>query len=418
MKKLLIVLLLTCPWWLPGQAPTSLDSVLAIIETEHPELKAYDARIRAGELYASGARAQMPPEVGAGLFMTPYNVRMWSSEEGRMDSPEGMGSFAVSAQQMFTHPRKLVANAAVMRAMPRVDRAMQGSMRNELFGMAKMRYAEWQILERRLLVLQENAELLGYLVKNAETRYTYGMDQLNAYYKAKAMLADVENMQLMTRSMIDQQRTALNTLLQRNQSAGLTIDTTLQLREYIDPAAPTEAASQRSGYRVLEENLQVVRLRQAQEQAALLPDFGLRFEHMFAFGQQPAQFTLMGMVRLPLAPWSARMNRANVQGLQVEQEALRQQQAAFLNATTGDAASLVGQMRYKREQLRLYESSLIPALRRNYQTTLLAYEQNTNELFMALDAWQNLKTAQLGYLDLLDDLLQLQVQYETVLEIR
>ena len=35
-----------------------------------------------------------------------------------------------------------------------------------------------------------------------------------------------------------------------------------------------------------------------------------------------------------------------------------------------------------------------------------------------LGAWQNFKVVQMGYLDLLNDLLQLQVQYEKQLEIR
>ena len=48
----------------------------------------------------------------------------------------------------------------------------------------------------------------------------------------------------------------------------------------------------------------------------------------------------------------------------------------------------------------------------------LAYEQNTEELFMVLDAWQNLKLMQLSYVDQLMELISLQTQYENQLEIK
>ena len=57
-------------------------------------------------------------------------------------------------------------------------------------------------------------------------------------------------------------------------------------------------------------------------------------------------------------------------------------------------------------------------MKKNYETSLLAFEQNKEELFMTLDAWQNLKLVQLSYLDMLNELLQLQVNYEKELEIR
>jgi hypothetical protein len=61
---------------------------------------------------------------------------------------------------------------------------------------------------------------------------------------------------------------------------------------------------------------------------------------------------------------------------------------------------------------------IIPALRRNYQTTQLAYEQNTEELFMLYDAWEKLNMTQIEYLDLLQQLLTMDVEFERILEIK
>lgn len=70
----------------------------------------------------------------------------------------------------------------------------------------------------------------------------------------------------------------------------------------------------------------------------------------------------------------------------------------------------------KKRQVDLYEKGIIPALKKNYRITLLAYEQNTEELFMVLDAVQNLQMTQLEYLSQLQELLQLQVKYEKQIE--
>ena len=69
-------------------------------------------------------------------------------------------------------------------------------------------------------------------------------------------------------------------------------------------------------------------------------------------------------------------------------------------------------------QIERYEKEIIPNQRKRFQSTLLAYEQNTDELFMALDAWLELKMSRLSQLDLLQQLLQAIVTYEKELEKR
>lgn len=72
----------------------------------------------------------------------------------------------------------------------------------------------------------------------------------------------------------------------------------------------------------------------------------------------------------------------------------------------------------KKGQVKLFEDNIIPALEKNYQTMQLGYEQNTEELFMLLDAWETLNMTQLTYLDQLLELLRMQVELERILEIR
>lgn len=414
-----ISILVICILPLPGWAQVlTIDSVLNRIEKNNPELKMYDAQINAYNAYADGAKSLEPPQIGGGFFMTPYNVSMWKGEGEQSASP-GMGSFMISAQQMFSNSKKLNANASYMQSMSSVEKETKNATKNEMFGMAKMNYSELQVMKKKLKILNESEELINYLIQSTEIRYTYGMDKLNSYYKAKAMLGDIRQMILMTNVEIKQALVNLNTLMNRDKNMEFETDTAIVLKNYEVSMIDTSAISaSRSDYKVLEQNINLLKTKQIYEQSRLRPDFGIKYDHMFAFGTQPQQFSLMAMMTIPMVPWSSKMYKSSVAGLNYEIEAVTSQQQAMLNNTSGTLHSLKSQIKNKKEQISLYEKTIIPSLRKNYQVTLLAYEQNTEELFMALDAWQNLKVAQLGYLELLNNLLQFQVQYEKELEIK
>lgn len=395
----------------------SLENILNEIEKSQPELKKYDAKINAYNTYASGAKALDAPQVGAGFFMTPYNPQMWKADPAM--NTNGMGSFMVSAQQMIMNPRKLNANSDYMKSMSGVETQMKGAMKNELFSMAKMSYYEWVVLKKKSNILKESENILKYLIESTELRYKYGMDKLNAYYKAKGMLGDIQTMTVMTNQEINQKVIELNTLMNRDKNITFDIDTVLKFNDYekslVDSVAIMNA---RSDFKVLKQNENLLRAKQTFENSKRLPDFGVKYDHMLAFGKQPQQFSLMAMVTIPIAPWSSKMYKSTVKGLNYEIEAAKLEQQGFVNNVSGAIENIKVKIKNKKQQIELSEKVVIPSMRKNYETALLAYEQNTEELFMVLDAWQNLKLMQLNYLDQLMELAVLQIQYENQLEIK
>ncbi|MBI3136004.1 MAG: TolC family protein [Bacteroidetes bacterium] len=396
--------------------PVTLDSILFVVENENPEFRVYDSRILAYSEYAQGATALDAPQIGAGFFMTPYNPGMWKSDPA-MNNP-GMGSFMISGQQMITNPKKRAASENYMLSMIGVDSTMKNSMRNQMFFMVKMAYYEWLIMEKQLRVIEESEVLITYLIQSAELRYTYGMDKLPAYYKAQGMLAEVQSMKLMLDQAINQNRILLNTYMNRSQQELFTIDTTYTIRNYEQKKADTLLiAENRSDYKLL--NAEVYQLQQKQnlELAQKYPDFGVRYDHMFPFGTNPQQFSLMFMISVPIAPWSDDMYLAEARGLDFEIESIRSEQQSLQNSIEGKLEVLRTKIGSKKQELYVTESLLIPAMEKNYQVELIGYEQNTQMLFMVLDAWQNLKMAKLMSLTQLMDLLVLQAEYEYELEI-
>ena len=110
------------------------------------------------------------------------------------------------------------------------------------------------------------------------------------------------------------------------------------------------------------------------------------------------------------------MNKANIESLKWKANALQSQKEMMLNEYSGMAYAMRNEFELKKRQLKLYDENIIPALRNNYKTMQLGYEQNTEELFMLYDAWETLYMTQQEYISLLGQALQLQVTLERLIE--
>lgn len=403
-----------------AQQPLSLNAVLDSIRGANPLLKMYDYDIRAMDEAAKGARSWMPTEFGAGFFMTPYNVNRWKKmEDGMGGFEEGMGQFMISAQQMFPNRRKQDAEAAYMQAMSSVEKEKKNFSLNQLYAEAKRNYYDWIILQKQLTILDQNEGLLNFMIQSAELRYKNGLEKINAYYKAKAALGNVQKMRIMMANEILQKKIALNTLMNRDKLIDFSVDTSYLIKDYSGFLFDsTQFINARSDLRAVQKEIQLNALRYNAEKVKSKPEFGIRYDHMFAWGQQPWQFTLMGMVKIPLTRGSTRMYKANMESIVWKTGALQQERQMILNEASGMARSMQSEIVTKQRQLKLYEEKIIPALRNNYSAFLLAYEQNTEELFMLFDAWETLNMTQVEYLDQLREILQMQVELERLLEIK
>ncbi len=286
-----------------------------------------------------------------------------------------------------------------------------------MYAEAKSSYYDWIIIQKKVVVLDQNEKLLNFMIQSAEIRYKNGLEKINAYYKAKAALANVQKMRIMLENEIVQKRIALNTLMNRDKMAEFAVDTSYIVKDYSAYLFDsTRFLETRSDLKAVEKEIQLNWLKYNAERTKLKPEFGIRYDHMFGWANQPAQFTLMGMVKIPFTRGASRMYKANMESIRWKNEGLQQQKQMILNEACGMANSMQNEIVAKQKQIRLYEQKIIPALRNNYSTFQLAYEQNTEELFMLFDAWVTLNMTQVEYLDQLRELLLMQVELERILE--
>lgn len=398
-----------------AQTTLTIKDIQLAIEKNHPTLKMLDAAARSMDEAAKAAYSWMPLELGAGFFMTPYNVNKWKSMEGN----PGMGTFMISAQQMIPNKKKQHAEFAYMNAQSSIEKQKKDVAINELLFVARKNYYDLIVLAKKLKVLDENNKLLKFMMQSAEIRYKNGLGKISAYYKAQAALANVENMQLMLQNDITQKRIAINIVMNRNADEIFIIDTNFVWIDFDkNMFNVTALMNERSDIKVLNKNIDVNKLEREAELAKLKPEFGIKYDHMTGWAGQPLQFSLMGMVKLPLTSWSSKMNKAKAESLLWQNEALKNQQQMILNEASGMANSSYTELEVKKKQMTLFELKIIPALRKNFQTLQLAYEQNTQELFELFDAWEALNMSQLNYLDELQKALQMQAELIKIIEIK
>lgn len=392
-----------------------LNDLLDSIQTSYPSLKMYDAEIQSLDAAAAGARTWMAPQVSTGFWMTPYNTSLWKAD-GAVNT--GMGQYMISAEQMFPNKKYNDANEEYMRAMSSVEKENKQATLNELLAVAKKSYYEWIIIEKKLSVLDQSEKILQFMITNAEIRYKNGLGKISAYYKAKASLGNIENMRIALENEIVQKRIAINTLINRNKLLDFSIDTNYMSKDYSGAVFDSSLFyTSRSDIKAIDKNIQLAFLQQDIEKAGLKPQFGVRYDHMFGFGGFPAQFTLMGMLKIPMN-WSTKMNKANIESLKWKAQSLEDQKVSMANEYAGMAYQMQQNIIAKKKQIELFDKNIIPALKKNYESILLAYEQNTEELFELYDGWETLNNTQLEYLGQLQELLSMQVDLERLLEIK
>jgi outer membrane protein TolC len=396
-----------------GQTKMSLEDIFSVIQNDHPEMKMYDAQIRASDEAAKGAKSWAPPEFGAGFFMTPYNLNLTKA----MGTQNGMGSLIISASQMFPNKKEQNANKAYLQSLSSVDKENKQFSLNELYAEAKKNYYDWVVIEKKQSVINDNEKLLNFMIQSTELRYKNSLGKLNAYYKAKAELGKIESQREALNNEIKQKQITLNTLMNRDKNNDFEIDTSYTIKNYasIDSSGLVHS---RSDIKAIQENIKVNQLQLNLQKAKQLPQFGIQYEHMSGFGKSPWLFSVMAMVKIPLAPWSAGSYKAGIESLKWKQKSFEAQKQVIINEAAGEAESLLSSIDSKKKQLQLFENNIIPALKKNYQVMQLAYEQNTGELFELFDAWQTLNMTELDYLDQLQQLLDLQVQMDKILEIK
>jgi len=388
----------------------TLDSVMHYVHHNNLMLQEHSLQSEALREYAKGAKSWMAPMAGGGVFMYPY------PGQGQMEGRD-KGMVMLSAQQEIPNPTKLRVRKRYMLSRAATEEVGHEVMLNQIRAKAKAAYYQWVVLEKKKAVLQESERIMQFMLKLAQVRYPYNQGTLGNIYAAEARQREIQNMLLMTSSEITMKNIDLNMLMSLSPYTRFAIDTVVKVPEPIAAVDMAYINTARSDIQQVNRRIEEMQLNLQLENLARKPDFSIRFDHMTPrTGMMPQQFSAMGMVSIPIVPWSAKMYKANSKAMNLEIQAMQKSRANLVNEAWNMISSMALELKTKQTQVQNYRAKIIPALRRNYETTLLSYEQNTGQLPLVIDAWEALNMAQMEYLNNLEQLYLIGVNYEKELE--
>jgi outer membrane protein, heavy metal efflux system len=385
----------------------SLDSVFRAIDRNHPMLQEFDNRAQAMNAYTEGAKGWMAPMVGGGPFFYPYPGQTLMDERDK-------GMFVLSVEQDIPNPGKLNAKKNYFASRAAVEEKGRAIQYNQLRAQAKENYYALLVLEKKAKVLEENKKIVELMLKLARIRYPYNQGSLGNIYKAEARLYEVENMISMNQAEKEERMIQLKTLMKLQGTSPIKIDTALKVDFNPNQLSydTSQLSTNRSDIQQLNRSIEVMYQNQLMQKTQAKPDFRIRYEHMQPRGDMPLQFSLMAMVSIPIVPWASKMYKSEVNGMNYEIEAMKKGKEAILIETKGMLSGMASQLVRMKQQLVNYDAKIIPALKRNYETVMIAYEENRAELPIVIDAWEAMNMAQMEYLNKTEEYYKMIVRYE------
>lgn len=417
MKKRIVLLNIFCLAIINIQAQDtsyiSLEKLLQQVETNYPSIIQYQYDIQSIQAKADGAKSWMPPTFSTGIMRFPYNFSMISEK----NDPMNQAGVAFSLEQMIPNTSKLNAKKSYISSLAEIEKSKSEWTKNELRREAKILYYNRYVTEKKQIILNESEEILQLLITTSEAKFSSNQSQLQTIYKAKARLAELNNMLLMLDGKIAESNIGLNILMVRDVNTTFQIDTLIAPINYSFSIADTSNVSNRSDITALNKYIQSMKLEQKVMKIGVRPDFGVRAEHMQMFGM-PNQWSVMGMMTLPIVPWASKMYRSETKSIGFQIQSMEQEKQTMQLMATRMSAEKLTMLNYENAQYQSYTKNIIPAYENNLQANLLAFKQNTGDFFVLLDAWEMLLMKKLEAYDKLFNILKLEAEYEYEKEIR
>ncbi|MBO9729581.1 MAG: TolC family protein [Chitinophaga sp.] len=407
--KYLFVLLLALPFQgMAQQAPVlPLDSILQRVDRNNILLQSYALKAEGYKYSADAATAWMAPMVGVGTFMTPYPGQMIM--EGR-----DKGNLMLQLEQDIPNPAKLAAKKKYIASQGNIEKATRDVTLNDLKAQAKRLYFNWLVAKQRIAVLRENEKIMVTMKKIEEVRFPYNQSQLSGVFKATAKIEDNHNMIRMQEGTIAKAMSWLNSLMNAPGNQAFDIDTTYQPSFEMAASYDTAAlATVRKDVIKMNEGIHSMQLNIESMKREKKPDFRFRFDHMYPLdASMPKAFSAMGMISIPIVPWSSKMYKSEIKAMQYNIQAMEKEKSAMLQETQGMLYGMQYEIQSMEKRIKAMEEKIIPALHQTLDANFLNYQENKLALSNVIDSWEALTMMQSNVLDEKLKLYEMIVDYE------
>lgn len=385
----------------------SLPEIFKRIDSNSLQLKSYGLRAESYKYSADAATAWMPPMVGLGTWQTPYPFQKIMDERDK-----GMLMFRV--EQEIPSRSRLQARKNFIQSQGNIENAARAVAFNDLKTQARRQYFTWLIALQRISIIQKNEKVLETMKKIEEVRYPYNQSQLSSVYRAEAEIQKNKTMLIMPQGEIARAKAYLNALMNRPGDTDFTIDTTY--KPTFEAFASYDTASLallRKDIQRMNESIRSMQLNIEAMKLERKPTFRIQYDHMSPLSSMmPRAFSVMGMVSIPIAPWSKRMYQSKIKSMQLNIDAMQTERSGMLQETQGMLYGMHAEIQNMQRRIRTMEEKVIPALQKTFDASYITYQENKLSLTVVLDNWEALNMMLLDVLDEKQKLYQMIVDYE------
>ncbi|HWW42160.1 TolC family protein, partial [Pedobacter sp.] len=384
-----------------------LDTILNRIEKNNLLLQTYALKAESYKYKAKAGTAWMAPMVGVGTFMTPYPGQVVMDDRDK-------GSVMLQLEQDIPNPAKQNAQKRYIESKGDVDMAGRAIAMNTFKAQAKSLYYTWIVASQRIQILQENDKIMQMMKKIEQIRYPYNQSQLSGVYKASAKIEENQNMIRMQRGDIAKAKAWLNSLMNLPGNQELEIDTNYTPKFIPESALDTTLlARQRKDILQMEQNIRSMKLGVGAMKAQAKPDFKLRFDHMSPLsGMMPKAYSVMGMISIPIAPWSSRMYKSEVKAMNYEIQAMEKERSGMLQESQGMLYGMQYEIQSMEKRIAAMEDKIVPALKKTMDADFANYQENKLQITAVMGSWEALTMMQNNVLDEKMKLYQMIIDYE------
>ena len=407
--KIILCVCLLLPAIAYSQPVLPLDSILQKITQNNAMLKVYAYKAEGVKYQAEAATSWMPPMIGAGTFMTPYPFQ-------KLMSGSDKGSLMFQIEQSFPSKSKQQAGKKYLLSKGEEYVVQKEITLNELHSIAKELYFSQVIAEKKINRLKKNATLLETIKKIEEVRYPFNQSQLGMIYKAEAAIENNRNAITGLEGEIQQAGALLNSLMNRPEYELFKTDTNTLLLYRPQPLLLSDTAmfsESRKDAALLNVTINSIQKGITAKSLERKPAFSLRFDHMSPLsGMMPQGFSLMGMMTIPLAPWSSKGFKSEIKAMNFEIASLEQQRTSLLQEAHGRVYAIHYKIINTKKKISGIEDRLIPALQKTLDANFISYQENKLGITELLASWKELNDTELELLNETLGLYQLIISYE------
>lgn len=384
----------------------SLPEIIQKIDSNNILLKTYALKAEGYKYKADASTAWMPPMAGLGTFMTPYPFQDVMDDRDK-------GSLMLRLEQDIPNRSKLQARKKYIESQANIETATRDITLNDFKAQAKRQYYNWLVALQKITIIQKNESVLVMMKKIEEVRYPYNQSQLSMVFRADAEIEKNRNMLTMPEAEIAKAKAYLNALMNRDGNAHFIIDTSYEPgfnAAFFDTAS---LATQRKDILRMNESIRSMQYNIESMKMERKPDFKIQFDHMSPLSSMmPQAFGVMGMISIPIAPWSKKMYQSGIRSMQYDIEAMQQERSAMLQETQGMLYGMQAEIETMQRRIKAMEDKVIPALQKTFDASFLTYQENKLSITELISNWEALNMMQIDLLDEKQKLYQMIVDYE------